>query len=82
MAQQRDKEKKKMRRVSLEDLPDHLLCQTIGRLDLYDKIRLQLVSRKLHALLTKPPPGDGLWGSCNLSVHFGGYKYLKPNVSR
>ena len=71
-----------MRRVSLETLPEDVLCQIIRKLDLYDKIRLQLVSRKLHALLAKPPPGDGLWGSCNLSVHFGGYKYLKPDVSR
>ena len=86
MPQQRSKERKESRRVSLENLPEDVLCQIIKRLGLYDKIRLQLVSRKLHALLLSPPPGEGLWGECDLSVHFEKFikkcGYVKPEVRR
>ena len=51
-------------------LPNDVLCRIIEKLTLHDKIRLQLVSRKLHDLLMRPPSGEGLWGECDLSAEF------------
>ena len=86
MSEQQSREKKETRRISLEALPEDLLCQVIRRLNLYDKIRLQLVSKKLHALLLSPPPGEGLWGNCNLSLQFEKFvrarRFNEPEVSR
>ena len=75
-----------MRRISLEALSDDLLCQIIRQLDLYDKIRLQLVSRRLHGRLLRPLPGEGLWGRCNLSRTFKRFvkarQHIRAEVSR
>ena len=36
----------------------------------FDQAGLHLVSSKLYDLLLSPPPGEGLWGDCSLSVVF------------
>ena len=53
---------------ALQALPEEVLCQIISRLEFRDKLRLQLVCKKVHGLLIRPPPGEGLWGECNLSA--------------
>ena len=53
--------------MSFDCLPEDVLLQIIRPLELMDKIRLQLVSAKLYALLLSPPPGEGLWGEFDLS---------------
>ncbi len=60
-------------------LPDELLCQIMKHLDFWDKIQLQLVCRKLNALLMSPPPGEGVWGECDLSTDFNGAEEEEPN---
>ncbi len=67
MSQPRRRGKHKTGRITLECLPDDVLFRIIKPLGLEDKIRLQHVSRKLYDLLLRPPPGEGLWGSFDLS---------------
>ena len=62
-------------------LPDEILCQMIKHLDFQDKIQLQFVCRKLNALLMSPPPGEGLWGKCDLSTDFNGAEEDESNDS-
>ena len=63
-----------------------MLCQIVKQLDLDDKLQLELVSRKLHALLLRPPSGEDLWGECNFSVVFaeclGKRGYIDPMLRR
>ena len=55
---------------SLEVLPIDVLCQIVKHLELHDKLRLQLVCRKLNALLISPPQGESLWGEFHLPATF------------
>ncbi len=78
--------KNRMVSGNLACLPVDVLCQITKQLEFDDKLQLQLVSRKLHALLLRPPPGEGLWGDCDLSAVFGerlGKRgYIDPMVRR
>ncbi len=73
MSQQRDRAKNGMGFASLERLSEDLLYRMVHMLGLRDKIRLQLVSTKLYALLMKAPPGEGLWGFCDLTETFSNF---------
>ncbi len=66
------KGKRKMGADNLLALPEETLCQIVRQTDFQDKIQLQRVSRKLNALLMSPPPGEGLWGECDLTTDFNG----------
>ncbi len=56
--------------ASLDKLSEDLLYRIVHLLGLHDKIRLQLVSKKLCAVLMRAPPGEGLWGFCDLTETF------------
>ncbi len=53
--------------VTLHSLPQDVLCNIIKQLGLHEKAWLQLVSKKLYALLLSFPPEEGVWGECHLS---------------
>ena len=86
LCQQRSITKNRMRPGNLECLPVGVLCQITKQLEFDDKLRLQLVSRKLHDLLLRPLPGEDLWGECDLTAVFGkrlGKRgYIDPMVRR
>ncbi len=68
MSQQLGRAEKGVGLFALECLPEDVLCQIIKHLSWHDKCQLQLVSRKLYAVMLNPPEGEGLWGECDLSA--------------
>ncbi len=54
------------RSCTLCDLPNDILKKIIRPLSFKEKFSLELMSRHLYALLSKPVPSEGLWGSCDL----------------
>ena len=78
------KERNQLGPDNLQALPEELLCQIVKHLDFHTKLRLQLVCKRLYALLDCPPSGQGLWGECDLSADFGcvDQGFVDPGVRR
>lgn len=55
---------------TFQALPEEVLCQIIKHLNVHNKLRLQLVCKRVYAMLSISPPGQGLWGECHLSAEF------------
>ena len=52
--------------VTFNSMPHDILKSIISELNFKDKCSLEHVGRGLHALLSRPPPDEGLWDTCDL----------------
>ena len=52
--------------TSLCLLPNDILKRITRGLSLQERCSLELVDKRLHALLRYPLPSEGIWGTCDL----------------
>ena len=81
----RCKERNQLGPDNLQALPEEIVCQIVKHLEFRTKLRLQLVCKRLYALLSCPPSGQGLWGECHLSADLsivGEQGFMDPLMRR